>query len=514
MNSPAAQQPKNVIVLLLDSLNRHELGAYGGTSFDTPNIDRLAARSLKFTNHHTGSLPCIPARHDILVGAWDFLWKPWGSIEIWEEAITVALRRAGVITNLITDHPHLFEVGGENFHTDFTAWSYERGHESDAWKTRPDASWIGAPTFGRGHTHYDTSRGWFKGEDDYPGPRTMQAATKWLLEDSPHHRANGERFMLFVDEFDPHEPFDTPEEWAMRYDDTWEGQHMIWPPYAVNAQADGVISNREAHQIRSQYGSKLSMIDHWLGKVLDALDTTNAWADTAVILCTDHGHYLGDIDEKGRDVWGKPSVPVHKPLGHIPLIVAWPGVTPTSIDALTTSTDIHATLADVFGATINHRTHGSSLVPLIKGATKSVRDWLLTGVWGREVQLVTDQWRYTRGPVKGNAPLSMWSNRWSTMPISKYPNLRLPVPDERAFLDKMPGSTIPVIRQPFQEGDLLPFWAMGKDFEHLLFDRREDAAEQSNCVDGKAERDSTELLRVALNSVDAPQDQLIRLGLN
>ena len=49
----ATQQPKNVIVLLLDSLNRHELGAYGGTSFDTPNIDRLAARSLMFTNHHT-----------------------------------------------------------------------------------------------------------------------------------------------------------------------------------------------------------------------------------------------------------------------------------------------------------------------------------------------------------------------------------------------------------------------------------------------------------------------------
>ena len=82
--------PKNVVVLLLDSLNRHELGAYGGGNFDTPNLDRLAARSVRFTNHHTGSLPCIPARHDILVGAWDFLWKPWGSIELWEEPITVS----------------------------------------------------------------------------------------------------------------------------------------------------------------------------------------------------------------------------------------------------------------------------------------------------------------------------------------------------------------------------------------------------------------------------------------
>ena len=64
--------PQNVVVLLLDSLNRHEIGAYGGTNFITPNIDRLAARSVRFTNHHTGSLPCIPARHDILVVAWDF----------------------------------------------------------------------------------------------------------------------------------------------------------------------------------------------------------------------------------------------------------------------------------------------------------------------------------------------------------------------------------------------------------------------------------------------------------
>ena len=48
--------PKNVVVLLLDSLNRHEMGAYGGTNFDTPNLDRLAARSVRFTNHHTGSL--------------------------------------------------------------------------------------------------------------------------------------------------------------------------------------------------------------------------------------------------------------------------------------------------------------------------------------------------------------------------------------------------------------------------------------------------------------------------
>ena len=122
MEAPKANHPKNAVVILLDSLNRHMLGAYGGTEFKTPNLDRLAARSVRFQKHFTGSLPCMPARHDILCGALDFLWKPWGSVELWEDAITRQLHHAGVTTQLISDHPHLFETGGENYHVDFSAW--------------------------------------------------------------------------------------------------------------------------------------------------------------------------------------------------------------------------------------------------------------------------------------------------------------------------------------------------------------------------------------------------------
>ena len=75
--------PKNVVVILLDSLNRHLLEAYGSSEFTTPNLLRFSKRALRFTNHHTGSLPCMPARHDVLCGALDFLWRPWGSVEIW-----------------------------------------------------------------------------------------------------------------------------------------------------------------------------------------------------------------------------------------------------------------------------------------------------------------------------------------------------------------------------------------------------------------------------------------------
>jgi arylsulfatase A-like enzyme len=501
-----AATPKNAVVILLDSLNRHMLGAYGGQEFETPNLDAFARTATRFDNHHTGSLPCMPARQEILCGALDFLWRPWGSVELWEDAITYELRKAGVVTQLISDHPHLFETGGENYHCDFTAWAYERGHEGDAWKTRPDPSWVGAPKQpGRPHIPYDDSRGWFRGEADFPGPRTMAAAAQWIEDNAGWH----DRFFLFVDEFDPHEPFDTPEPWASKYDPDWEGPHLIWPPYMRGAIAKGVLSERDARQLRASYGGKLSMIDHWLGKVLAAIDAKGLTDDTVVMICTDHGHYLGE-----KDIWGKPGVPVYNPLGHIPLLIRYPGVAPGACQALTTSVDLFATLCDLFGVQVRQRTHGKSLLPLIRGETGQVRDWLLTGVWGREVHLVTDRFKYARGPAGDNAPLSMMSNRWSTMPTHVIDRHEaLPLPDDRAFLDRMPGATVPVIHQPFAAGDPLPFWARSRASGHHLFDRTEDPAEEQNLAGQPLEAEAAEQLREALKALEAPASQFERLGL-
>jgi arylsulfatase A-like enzyme len=506
--------PRDVVVVLLDSLNRHLLGCYGGTEFDTPNLDRLAARSVRFTNHHTGSLPCMPARHDLLVGALDFPWRPWGSIEVWEDAITSQLRRdAGISTMLVSDHPHLFETGGENYHTDFQGWDYLRGHEGDPWRTRPDPSWVGAPALPvrsrPWEIGYDRARTWFRDEADFPGPRTMAAAARWLDGELRAERAPEERALLVVDEFDPHEPFDTPEPWASRYDPEWSGERIIWPPYARN-QDQSDLSQREAVHLRSQYGAKLSMIDHWLGEVIAAIDQHDAWDTTAVILCTDHGHYLGE-----RGTWGKPQVPVHPELGHIPLLVSWPGVAPGTNGALTTTVDLHATLCDTFSVTPEHRTHGRSLIPLLHGTATSIREWALCGVWGREVHVADANRTYARAPVDGNRPLSMFSNRWSTMPVGAFPSFRMPRPDRRAWLDTAPGSNVPVIRQPFDPSDDLPFWAMGHFDGDLLYDRAEADAtgEVRNQVGSGADKDMAELLVEALRTIEAPDEQLARLGL-
>jgi arylsulfatase A-like enzyme len=496
--------PSNAVVILMDSLNRHMLGAYGGSEFRTPNLDRFARRAVRFDSHYTGSLPCIPARHDLLCGALDFLWKPWGSIELWESSLTAYMKGGNVATQLISDHPHLFETGGENYHSHFTAWQYERGHETDPWKVRPDPSWVGAPNFGRGTMPYDLSRGYFKDEADFPGPRTMAATAKWLDDNSTYL----DRFLLVVDEFDPHEPFDTPEPYASMYDPSWQGTHLIWPPYAVGAVQKGIISEREGQQVRACYGGKLTMIDNWFGKVLDAIDRNGLWGDTAVIVCTDHGHFLGE-----KDIWGKPAAPAYEPMSHIPLMIAWPGVSPGTTSALTSTVDIFATLAELFGIQPRHRTHGHSLIPLLKGETPSIRDSVLCGVWGRELNLIADGWKYVRAPAGANAPLSLWSNRWSTMPVPALPGLTLPRPDARAFLDHMPGSDSPVIRQPYQANDPLPYWALGGFSGNYVFNLKDDPQEEHNLAGTSAEQQLADRLRQALKEVEAPDDQFTRLGL-
>ncbi|MGN6514212.1 MAG: sulfatase [Rhizomicrobium sp.] len=500
---------KNAIIILLDSLNREMIGAYGGREFATPNLDRLAARSLRFARHYAASLPCIPARHDILCGAWDFLWRPWGSVELWEDAITAHLHRAGVVSQLISDHPHLFETGGENYHVDFTAWDYQRGHEGDPWKTRADPSWAGAPMFGMARDMpYDRSRGWFRGEADFPGPRTMQAAANWIGENANAH----DRFFLFVDEFDPHEPFDTPDSYIKRTDPGWDGPPLIWPPYAVGGVERGVITAREGQHVRARYGAKLMMIDHWLGRILDQIDANDLWKDTLVILCTDHGHYLGE-----KDIWGKPAVPLYETMARIPLLVSAPGVEAGTCEALTTSADIFATLTDLFGVSekIRHRIHGTSLLPLLSGEKASVRDWILAGVWGREVHYIDGRLKYARAPAGDNAPLSMWSNRWSTMPTHILSRQQeLPLPDDRARLDRMPGSTVPVIRQMWDASDALPYWAGRRFSGNHLYDLSEDPSEDENLAGSSRESSAVEALRTALKAVEAPQEQFVRLGLD
>jgi hypothetical protein len=99
------------------------------------------------------------------------------------------------------------------------------------------------------------------------------------------------------------------------------------------------------------------------------------------------------------------------------------------------------------------------------------------------------------------------------MPVHPLPELRLPRPDDRAELRTMPGTSVPVIVQPFGPGDALPFWALGPPpSETLLFDTSLDPGETENRAGGREESELVDGLAAELHAISAPDDLLARMG--
>ena len=129
------------VFVLFDSLNRHMLGPYGGKRIPTPNFDRLAKRCVTFDRHYVGSLPCIPARRDMLTGRLSFLHRSWGPMEPFDNAFPELLYGAGVYSHLITDHYHYWEDGGATYHNRYDSYEFVRGQEGDPWKAMVQPPW-------------------------------------------------------------------------------------------------------------------------------------------------------------------------------------------------------------------------------------------------------------------------------------------------------------------------------------------------------------------------------------
>ena len=123
------------IHILFDSLNRHYLSAYNPDAWiKTPNIDRLAARGRTFEKHFVGSLPCMPARREMMTGRLNFLEDGWSPMMPWDVAMPKIMHQNGIYSHLITDHYHYFHAGGDGYHTAFKSWEFIRGQENDVWR--------------------------------------------------------------------------------------------------------------------------------------------------------------------------------------------------------------------------------------------------------------------------------------------------------------------------------------------------------------------------------------------
>lgn len=501
----------NVICILLDSLNRHMLPCYreqfdlfGLPKAQTPNLCALAERGVIFDRHFIGSSPCMPARREIWTGQQELLWRPWGSLECWDEPHARLLKDAGVCTQLITDHYHLWEHGGENYHCDFEGFEPIRGHEVDPWITAPNPQPPRVAGAGRNVPRYIRNLQRFRREEDYPSPKTFRAAMDWVAANAGKH----ERFFLMLDEFDPHEPFHCPEPYNSMYDggewdDARDGVHY-WPEYGQGPRYD----ERSRRHLRAQYCGKLTMADRWLGRFLDTLADHNLLDDTLIILTTDHGHYLGE-----HGWWGKPYIPCFNNYANIPLLVAMPGVRPGARSAaLTTNVDIYSTILDAFGCAPRGPVDGVSLLPLLRGRTESVRQEVLYGYWGQGLNYTDNRHTYHRPPAAAdNTPLAMYSHRWSTAPWWRVPNL-----DAKAAAGRfMPGRDVQLFRRELSCEEMRQNTAVIEHWQRMgpqLFDLTTDWPQARNLAGSALEREYAAKMKTALEKAGAPREQFQRMG--
>ena len=391
----------NVVLIVIDSLNRSFLSPYGNEWIQTPNFERLAKNCVIMDQHWTGSIPTMPARREILTGRYEYIWRDWGPLEPYDITIAELCQQNDQISMLITDCYHYFQGGSGNYHFDFTGWELIRGQEGDNWKTEPlELEHIQNDIFIEKKAKaeaYFKNTAHFRNESDFFSPRLFHLAAEWLDNNYMH-----QNFFLMIDSFDVHEPFHVPSPYDQMYNTGFEKRGPIW----IKSGSTDRYRPESISYIRSQYSGKVSMLDHWMGLILDRFDRYGLWDATMLIVTSDHGHHLGEHN------WiGKHTHPIYQHMAKIPLFIWTPGlaVKPSSrCISLTSQIDLYPTILESLNINIppDYLVHGYSMHPLLRGERDQIRDIAHTSYFGFPVAITDGHWIFHKYPrFEDNTPL-------------------------------------------------------------------------------------------------------------
>ncbi|MFC1735027.1 sulfatase [Candidatus Hydrogenedentota bacterium] len=377
----------NFIVIMCDTLRADHIGAYGPGLAKTPNLDKFAESATLFRDAYVGSWATVPNRTDLFTGRYGEPFHRWRPLSYTDVTMPEVFRKAGYATQLINDTPHLINYGF-GFDRPFNCWWMIRGNEVDRCRTDHHAYEAGCRDDMRRADKWETqyrrnTRNRPDREQDRFSPQVMTAACNWLED---NYKNDG--FFLWVDCFDPHEPFDPPQHYIDMYDPGYDGEVI------TNFFERENIKPREIKHIRARYAGMVTMVDTWVGKVLDKLETLGIADDTVVTICSDHGTGLGDHYHIHK------HMPIYEENGHIVLMMRAPGTgNPGSHSgALAQPADLMPTLLGLAGLEADYNPQGKSLVQAFADPEFSPREVSISSM---EPQ------------VKGIRPVSVNDGEWT-----------------------------------------------------------------------------------------------------
>ena len=189
-------------------------------------------------------------------------------------------------------------------------------------------------------------------------------ADRWLRDIRDKKRP----FMLWVDSFDPHEPWDPPSIWKKEpcpYDPDWKGNPIMlaeWP------HVEGRITDEECAHIRALYAENIELVDKKIGKLLDSIRDQGLWDETLIIITSDHGQPMGK-GEHGHGIMRKCRPWPYEELVHVPLMMHIPGIEGGKrIKGFVQNVDIAPTILEALGYLEDFGAQGGALGLPVFGA--------------------------------------------------------------------------------------------------------------------------------------------------
>jgi iduronate 2-sulfatase len=375
------------------------LGCYGDKLAKTPNLDRLAARGMRFDRAYCNQAVCAPSRNNLMVGS--------RSTTLGIYSLDYNFRKAvpeGVtLTQYFMRHGWRAEGIGKIFHIghgntgDPASWSVPFQPDKVVEYLRPENSANGQLT--REEAYFTNQR--------LGANRSLPRGHAWEIADVPDcayadgriadegirrlEAAKGrpdQPFFLALGFVKPHLPFCAPKKyWDMHDPAAFKLAHQTSPPEGAPPYAGKTLlelnqyepvpeqpplgPDLQRHLIHGYYAAT-SYMDAQLGRVLDELDRLQLASNTIIGLWGDNGWHLGD-----HGAWTKHTN--YEEANHIPLIIVAPGVAKagSSTRQPTETVDLYPTLVELAGlpkAAVPQQLDGTSLVPVLRQPAKRVRD--------------------------------------------------------------------------------------------------------------------------------------------
>jgi len=414
----AADRPPNVVLFLADDLGWRDLECYGSTFYETPNIDRFASQSMRFTQAYAACHVCSPTRASIMTGKYparlhltdwltgrkDFAFQKLKNVEIHQHlplreiTIAEALRAHGYRTA----HIGKWHLGEDPYGPLQQGFEIQIPRWNKGW---PKAGY---------HAPFE-----FDGLDDQPGDYLTDRLTDEAEKFIEAHR--DEPFFLYLSHFAVHDPIQGRADLVAKYQRKLAQQPSPdGPAFVLEGNPDEIkpLSSRaleerllkpawsgfkvlpdrtvkiKQHQDNAEFAAMVESLDESLGRIRDTLTRLDLDRNTIVILFSDNGGMsaanFGRPDrivsrDRLDEAFATSNLPLRGAKGWLyeggirePLIIHWPqqGKAGGECDVPVISNDLYPTILEMAGLppVPDQHVDGVSLVPLVQGSQELERE--------------------------------------------------------------------------------------------------------------------------------------------